>query len=62
MTIFNPINSATIKIRAKKYPPRPSFQLQAMESGNAIIAKRIGLEMMAIPKIKFQFCITLDLK
>jgi len=33
-----------------------------MESGNAIIAKRIGLEMMAIPKIKFQFCITLDLK
>ncbi|AFS82466.1 hypothetical protein NSED_03300 [Candidatus Nitrosopumilus sediminis] len=62
ITIFNPINSATMKIRAKKYPPLPSFQLQAMESGNAIIEKRIGLEMIRIPKIKFQFCIKLDLK
>jgi len=33
-----------------------------MESGNAIIAKRIGLEIIKIPRIRFQFCIMFNLK
>tara|TARA_B110000305_G_C19190458_1_gene516333 strand:- start:1 stop:165 length:165 start_codon:yes stop_codon:yes gene_type:complete len=33
-----------------------------MESGNAIIAKRIGLEIMKIPKKRCQFCIWYNLK
>jgi hypothetical protein len=45
---------------AKKYPPLPSFQLHAIESGNAMIEKRIGLEIMEIPKNKFQFCIVMN--
>jgi hypothetical protein len=56
------MSSATTKTSAKKYPPRPSFQLQATESGNAIIEKRIGLEIIKIPNIKFQFFIMFYLK
>ena len=41
---------------AKRYPPRPSFQLHAIESGKTAIAKSIGLAMMPIPMIRFQFC------
>jgi len=33
-----------------------------MESGNAIIAKRIGLEIIEIPKMRFQFCMYPSLK
>jgi hypothetical protein len=62
MTILRPIISAATKTSAKRYPPLPSFQLQDIESGNAIIAKRIGLEMIKIPKIRFQFCIIFNLK
>ena len=59
MIILRPTSSATTNTNANRYPPRPSFQLQAMESGYAIIAKRIGLAMINIPRIKFQFCINL---
>ena len=57
MTILRPMSSATTKTSAKRYPPLPSFQLQATESGNAIIEKRIGLAIIKIPIIRFQFCI-----
>ena len=55
-------NNVTTKTSAKRYPPRPSFQLQATESGYAIIENRIGLAIIKIPAIKFKFCITLNLK
>ena len=46
----------------KSNHPRPSFQLQAIESGNAIIANRIGLEIIKIATKRFQFCIQTNLK
>ena len=59
MTIFNPTSSAAINTSPKRYPPRPSFQLHAIVSGYAIIANKMGLEIMRMADIRFQFWIFL---
>jgi len=53
MSSFSPTSSATIKANANKNPPLPWFQLKLKESGNAINAKTIGLEINPIPIMRF---------
>ena len=53
---FNPTSSATTNTSPNRYPPRPSFQLHAIDSGYARTAKSIGPDTVTMPRIRLQLC------
>ena len=62
MVTFGNIFTPSNHLKQSNLIPQITFQLQVTESGNAIIEKRIGLEIIKIAKIKFQFLIKLIVK